>query len=226
MTVRDQSPRSHHKGSTGRVRTGNQLYPALCHCQLGQDIIYKMVMWIHQYKNSCIWIHVYRVWIHIWIQKYMKSEIRIHSIKSEFMIQISWIWIYNMNSLLKIWDNSIFWIHGIEFFRLPFQLQEASAAIDQPTTQHYPSTSTTPKTLHSTLPCWKRYFGMCFWVLDVAGWQSMDMMAHNNTARNEDMTTAKFPAFPASLTGPALNECLKISKTFIAYLKSLLALRD
>ena len=33
-----------HKGSTGRVRTGNQLYPALCHCQLGQDIIYKMVM--------------------------------------------------------------------------------------------------------------------------------------------------------------------------------------
>ena len=27
-----------HKGATGRVRTGDQWYPALCHCQLGQDI--------------------------------------------------------------------------------------------------------------------------------------------------------------------------------------------
>ena len=35
-TVRDQSPRSHHKGATSRVQTGNPLYPALlCHCQLG-----------------------------------------------------------------------------------------------------------------------------------------------------------------------------------------------
>ena len=32
------NPRSHHKGATGRVRTGNQLHPVLCHCQLGQDI--------------------------------------------------------------------------------------------------------------------------------------------------------------------------------------------
>ena len=37
-TVREQHPRSHHKGATGRVRTGNQRYPVLCHCQLGQDI--------------------------------------------------------------------------------------------------------------------------------------------------------------------------------------------
>ena len=33
-----QCPRSHHKGATGRVRTGDQLYPVLCHCHLGQDI--------------------------------------------------------------------------------------------------------------------------------------------------------------------------------------------
>ena len=30
--------RSHHKGATGRVRTGDQRYPVLCHCKLGQDI--------------------------------------------------------------------------------------------------------------------------------------------------------------------------------------------
>ena len=33
-TVWEQCPRSHHKGATGRVRTGNQRYPVLCHCQL------------------------------------------------------------------------------------------------------------------------------------------------------------------------------------------------
>ena len=32
------NPRSHHKGATGRVWTGDQLLPILCHCQLGQDI--------------------------------------------------------------------------------------------------------------------------------------------------------------------------------------------
>ena len=40
-TVRDQIPRSHHKGATGRFQTGDQPYPALCHCQLGQDIQFK-----------------------------------------------------------------------------------------------------------------------------------------------------------------------------------------
>ena len=39
-TVREQRPRSHHKGATGRVRTGDQRYPVLCHCQLGQEIPY------------------------------------------------------------------------------------------------------------------------------------------------------------------------------------------
>ena len=33
-----KNPRSHHKGATGRVRTGNQRLLVLCHCQLGQDI--------------------------------------------------------------------------------------------------------------------------------------------------------------------------------------------
>ena len=37
-TVREQNPRSNHKGATGRVQTCDQLYPVLCHCQLGQDI--------------------------------------------------------------------------------------------------------------------------------------------------------------------------------------------
>ena len=65
-----------------------------------------------------------------------------------------------------------------------------------------------------------------FWYVfrDVAGWQSMGMMACDNAARIDDMTTTKFPPVPASLTGPALNECPKIPKTFIAYLVSMLAL--
>ena len=29
-----KNPRSHHKGATGRVRTGDQLLPVLCHCQV------------------------------------------------------------------------------------------------------------------------------------------------------------------------------------------------
>ena len=32
-----KNPRSHHKGTTGRVRTGDQRLPVLCRCQLGQD---------------------------------------------------------------------------------------------------------------------------------------------------------------------------------------------
>ena len=35
-TFREQHPRSHHKGATGTVRTGDQRYPVLCQCQLGQ----------------------------------------------------------------------------------------------------------------------------------------------------------------------------------------------
>ena len=41
-TVLEQRPRSHHMGTTGRVQTGDQLYPVLCHssqgCQFEQDM--------------------------------------------------------------------------------------------------------------------------------------------------------------------------------------------
>ena len=45
----------------------------------------------------------------------MNSDIRIHCILSEFMNLISLTWIKDMNSLLKIDENLIFWIRGIEF---------------------------------------------------------------------------------------------------------------
>ena len=79
------------------------------------EFIYEMNIWIHEYMNSCIWIQMYGFWIHIWIHKYMNSDIRIHCIQSEFMNLISLLWIHNMNSLLKIDENSVFWIHDIEF---------------------------------------------------------------------------------------------------------------
>ena len=44
------NPRSHHKGATGRVRTGNQRLPVLCHCQLGQDIPLKIDVLINDFK--------------------------------------------------------------------------------------------------------------------------------------------------------------------------------
>ena len=79
------------------------------------EFIYEMNIWIHEYMNSCIWIQMYGFWIHILIHIYMNSEIRIHCIRSEFMNLISLLWIHNMNSLLKIDENSMFWIHDIEF---------------------------------------------------------------------------------------------------------------
>ena len=92
----------------------------------------------------------------------------------------------------------------------------ASTALAQPTIQRCPCTCTTPKTWHSTLK-----LNEVFWNVfsDMAGWQSMTKMTCYNTARIDYMTTTKFPA---SLTGSALNECLKteISKIFIAYLES------
>ena len=41
------NPRSHHKGATGRVRTGNQRLPVLCHCQLGQDLLIILNLFSH-----------------------------------------------------------------------------------------------------------------------------------------------------------------------------------
>ena len=57
------NPSSHHKGATGRVQTGDQLLPGLCHCQLGQDMPYTMIIWIHMSINSYIWIHI---WIYVY----------------------------------------------------------------------------------------------------------------------------------------------------------------
>ena len=74
------------------------------------EFIYEMNIWNHEYMNSCIWIQIFVFWIHEWIHKYMNSDRRIHCI-----IIISLLWIHNMNSLLKIDENSMFWIHNIEF---------------------------------------------------------------------------------------------------------------
>ena len=79
------------------------------------EFICEMNIWIHEFMNSCVWIQMYRFWILIWIQKYMNSDIRIHCIQSEFMNMISLTWIHDMNWILKIDENSMFWIHGIEF---------------------------------------------------------------------------------------------------------------
>ena len=47
------NPRSHHKGATGRFRTGNQQLPVLCHCQLGQDIPVNIIV-LDDLKGSAI----------------------------------------------------------------------------------------------------------------------------------------------------------------------------
>ena len=41
-TGREQNPRS--QGATGRVRTGDQRYPILCHCQLGTQVCSKIIV--------------------------------------------------------------------------------------------------------------------------------------------------------------------------------------
>ena len=79
------------------------------------EFICEMNIWIREYMNSCNWIQMYRFWILIWIHKHVNSDIRIRCIPSEFMNLISWTCIHDMNSLLKIDENSIFWIHDIEF---------------------------------------------------------------------------------------------------------------
>ena len=54
-----KNPRSHHKGATSRVRTGDQRLPVLCHCQLGQDIPTntRHKNWnLRTRKSSCQWL--------------------------------------------------------------------------------------------------------------------------------------------------------------------------
>ena len=102
--------------------------------------IHSLHVWIHVCEFIYIWIHIIIVWIHIWneymnswvyefmcmnsnvwilnlsmIHKYMNSDIRIRCIQYEFMKLISLLWIHNMNSFLKIDENSMFWIHDVEF---------------------------------------------------------------------------------------------------------------
>ena len=53
-TVRERHLRSHYKGATGRVRTGDQRHPVLCHCQLRQDIPIQVaaVLELNDHVNS------------------------------------------------------------------------------------------------------------------------------------------------------------------------------
>ena len=53
-----RNPRSHHKGTTARVRTGNQLLPVLYHCQLGQDIPILVFHLIFANIAKMIWIGI------------------------------------------------------------------------------------------------------------------------------------------------------------------------
>ena len=50
--IREQPSRSHHKGATARVRTGDQRYPIPCHCQLGQDIPRAWVRMWHRNETA------------------------------------------------------------------------------------------------------------------------------------------------------------------------------
>ena len=46
------NPRSHHKGATGRVRTGDQRLPVLCHCQLGVLDKYNVMLRLSSIKTA------------------------------------------------------------------------------------------------------------------------------------------------------------------------------
>ena len=79
ITVREQNPRSHHKGATGRVRTGHQRYwPGIqfpFHCKLGQDVPIcsprkkkaSTFPWVANHWRECLTklkqrLHVLRIW--------------------------------------------------------------------------------------------------------------------------------------------------------------------
>ena len=49
-----KNPRSYHKGATGKVRTGDQRLPVLCHCQLGRPTASRMRPGINRGKRSLI----------------------------------------------------------------------------------------------------------------------------------------------------------------------------
>ena len=70
------------------------------------EFTYEMNIWIHEDMNSDIWIQMYGSWIHIWIDKYIISDIIIHCVQSEFMNQIFYefiIWIHYEN----LWEFNV-----------------------------------------------------------------------------------------------------------------------
>ena len=91
-----KNPRSHQKGATSRVRTGDQWLPILCHCQLGQDIY----LWTHiRIQNLYILFHIHEfinTWIHIFIS-YMNPYVH------EF--------IWSLNIWIHMYVNSYMLIH-------------------------------------------------------------------------------------------------------------------
>ena len=107
--------RSHHKGATGRVRTGDQLRPGLCHCQLGQDILTYEFIWffsnmnIHEFIYSWMiisYMNSSRLWIHM-IISYMNSNI---------MNSFAWIYTWIHVTYEFIWfflhmNSNVLWIH-------------------------------------------------------------------------------------------------------------------
>ena len=67
------NPRSHHKGATGRVQTGDQLLPVLCHCQLGQ------YTYIYKDTKICTIIYIEYIWflckiIHTNIHTFIRTQ--------------------------------------------------------------------------------------------------------------------------------------------------------
>ena len=68
-------------------------------------------IWIHEYMNSFIWIQICRLWIHTWIWIHVYEFI----VSNQNSYVISSTWFHNMNSLLKIKEISIFWIHNSKF---------------------------------------------------------------------------------------------------------------
>ena len=75
-----KNPRSHHKGATSRVRTGDQLLPVLCHCQLVIDIIAFEINWrwnIFSLHIFCLMLNIADLTSH---QPQKKWELRIYNL--------------------------------------------------------------------------------------------------------------------------------------------------
>ena len=87
-----KNPRSHHKGATSRVRTGNQRLPVLCHCQLGQDKVYiSAYLYIFGILKLCLFMLVscnfsaasICIFAHIFLYLYIFSSTILHMVHSQ-----------------------------------------------------------------------------------------------------------------------------------------------